>query len=193
MRSSPSRSQTPPKTRPSRHSNTTAAACAATAPARRRRRASAANSLTSVAQTLRIDDNPQLASIDHAFASLTTCGSLQLTELPKLQRVPADAFASLAEVKGNVAGPSDVWLGYCDKLMSIDAGAFPKLCLVSGDVWLLFSPDLASVAGSFPALSRVDGPTASCTCTASTRSKRSTAFSRRSRPQAGFRSPTRAR
>ena len=62
----------------------------------------------SVAQTLRIDNNPALTSIDHAFASLTTCGSLQLTELPKLQRVPADAFASLAEVKGNVAGPADV-------------------------------------------------------------------------------------
>ena len=54
-------------------------------------------------------------------------------------------------------GPSDVWLGYCDKLASIDAGAFPKLRTVAGDVWLLFSPDLARVADSFPALSRVDG------------------------------------
>ena len=60
-------------------------------------------------------------------------------------------------VTPHVAGPSDVWLGYCDKLMSIDAGAFPKLRMVAGDVWLLFSPDLASVAGSFPALARVDG------------------------------------
>lgn len=110
-----------------------------------------------MAQTVRIDNNPELASIANAFASLKACGSLQLTDLPKLLTVPADAFALLEQVEGNLAGPSDVWIGYADKLTAIDAGAFPQLKFVAGDVWLLFSPDLATIAGSFPALARVDG------------------------------------
>ena len=116
----------------------------------------------SSAQAFVIERNSDLNDIPAtAFSSLKRVGNFQLTDLAGLAALPAGAFPALEAVGPNPVAPSDFWLGYNPALRLVEPGAFPSLKRVEGDVWLLFSAALESVAGALPALAEVRGRAAS--------------------------------